>query len=233
MKHVIAASAQQAATAGTTTTKRKAVAKTSTPSVSVQLNEMKLALEAQQRQIQQLTQQVQSRDSQIQQLQQQVGQVQSEAATAQQKADTAASATTHQQQDVASVKTDVTDLKQNATNAALSLQETQKNVRDALESPLAIHYKGITLTPGGFAAAETVWRSHALGADINTPFNSIPFDGSVQSHMSEFFGSGRQSRLAMLAEGKLSGARISGYVETDFLSSGITSNNNQSNSYTL
>jgi hypothetical protein len=131
------------------------------------------------------------------------------------------------------VKTDVTDLKQNATNAALSLQETQKNVRDALESPLAIHYKGITLTPGGFAAAETVWRSHALGADINTPFNSIPFDGSVQSHMSEFFGSGRQSRLSLLAEGKLGSAKIGSYYEADFLSAGTTSNNNQSNSYTL
>ncbi|MGD0179935.1 MAG: hypothetical protein ABSC15_08985 [Terriglobales bacterium] len=229
----IAASAQQATTAGSTTTKKKAVAKTSTPSVSVQLNEMKLAIDAQQRQIQQLTQQVQSRDSQIQQLQQQVGQVQSEATAAQQKADAAASQSTQQQQDVASVKSDVTDLKQNATNTALSLQETQKNVKDALESPLAIHYKGITITPGGFAAAETVWRSHALGADINTPFNSIPFDGSAASHMSEFFGSGRQSRLSLLAEGKLGSAKIGSYYEADFLSAGVTSNNNESNSYTL
>ena len=61
------------------------------------------------------------------------------------------------------MKTDVTDLKQNATNAALSLQETQKNIKDQLESPLAIHYKGVTITPGGFLAAETVWRQHGLG----------------------------------------------------------------------
>jgi hypothetical protein len=231
---VLAASAQQAMTGGSsTTTKKKAAAKTSAPSVAIQLNEMKLAIDAQQRQIQQLTQQVQSRDTQIQQLQQQVGQVESEAAAAQQKADTAASATTQQQQDVASVKSDVTDLKQNATNTALSLQDTQKNVKDALESPLAIHYKGVTITPGGFAAAETVWRSHALGSDINTPFNSIPFDGSASSHMSEFFGSGRQSRLSLLTEGNLGSAKIGSYYEADFLSAGTTSNNNQSNSYTL
>jgi len=37
----------------------------------------------------------------------------------------------------------------------------------------------------------------------------------------------------MLAEGRLKGAKLSGYVEADFLSAGITSNNNQSNSYTL
>src|SRR5208282_1995134 len=41
------------------------------------------------------------------------------------------------------------------------------------------------------------------------------------------------SRISMLTEGKLSGAKLSGYVEADFLSSGITSNNTESNSYTL
>ncbi len=213
-----AAPAPQDTTAGSSkSTKKKAVAKTSAPSVSVQLSEMKLAIDAQQRQIQQLTQQVQSRDAAIQQLQQQVGQAQSAASQAAQKADTAASQSAQQQQDVAAVRTDVTDLKQNATNAALSLQETQKNIQSSLESPLAIHYKGITITPGGFLAAETVWRQHALGSDINTPFNSIPFDGAAQSNMSEFFGSGRQSRLSALAEGKLSSAKLTGYFESDFL----------------
>jgi hypothetical protein len=194
---------------------------------------MKLAIDSQQRQIQQLTQQVQSRDAVIQQLQQQVGQVQTAASQAAQQAATAASQSAQQQQDVAAVRTDVTDLKQNATNAALSLQETQKNIQSSLESPLAIHYKGVTITPGGFLAAETVWRSHALASDVNTPFNSVPFDGAAQSHMSEFFGSGRQSRLSTLVEGKLNSAKLSGYYESDFLSSAITSNNNQSNSYSL
>jgi hypothetical protein len=227
-----AAPVPQDTTAGSSkTTRKKAVAKTSAPSVSVQLNEMKLSIDAQQRQIQQLMQQVQSRDAAIQQLQQQVGQAQSAASQAAQKADTAASQSVQQQQDVAAVRTDVTDLKQNATNAALSLQETQKNIQSSLESPLAIHYKGITITPGGFLAGETVWRQHALGSDINTPFNSIPFDGAAQSNMSEFFGSGRQSRLSALAEGKLSSAKLTGYFESDFLGAGITSNNNESNSY--
>jgi hypothetical protein len=64
---------------------------------------------------------------------------------------------------VVELKSDVTDLKTNVNNTALSLQETQKNVNTALESPLAIHYKGITITPGGFLAAEFVRRSRALG----------------------------------------------------------------------
>jgi hypothetical protein len=224
---------QDTAAGGSKSIRKKAAAKTSSTSVSTQLSEMKQAIDAQQRQIQQLVNQVQSRDAVIQQLQQQVGQVQSAASAAEQKANTAASQSAQQQQDVAAVRNDVTDLKQNATNAALSLQETQKNIQSSLESPLAIHYKGIAITPVGFLAAETIWRQHALGSDINTPFNSITFPGAAQSHMSEFFGSGRQSRIGLLGEGKLSTAKVSGYYEADFLSAGITSNSNQSNSYSL
>ena len=99
--------------------------------------------------------------------------------------------------------------------------------------PASISYKGITLTPGGFMAAETVWRQKALAADINTPFNSVPFDGSSAAHMSEFNASGRQSRISMLVQGKLSNVKIGGYYEMDFLSAGTTSNDNQSNSYTM
>ena len=57
--------------------------------------------------------------------------------------------------------------------------------------------------------------------------------GNEQSHITEFNASGRQSRIAMLAQGKLKGVTIGGYYEGDFLSAGITSNDNQSNSYTF
>jgi len=228
----IPASAQQATT-GNTARKSKTPQKSSAPSVSDQLQTMREGMDAQQKQIQQLLQEIQSRDSAIQQLQQQVTQIQGAANQAQQKADQAASQSTQQQQDVAAVRSDVSDLKANATNAALSLQETQKNIQSSLESPSAIHYKGITITPGGFLAAETVYRQHATGSDINTPLNSIPFPGSSLYHLSEFYGSGRQSRVSMLGEGKLGSAKLSGFVEADFLSAGVTSNNNQSNSYTF
>lgn len=119
-----------------------------------------------------------------------------------------------------------------AAPQSMPLQQGKEPSED-LEHPFALHFKGITITPGGFMAGETVWRGHALGSDINTPFNSVPFNGANASHLSEFFGSGRQSRISTLAEGKLGSARLAGYIEADFLSSGITSNNNQSNSYTL
>jgi hypothetical protein len=227
---------QQGGATGSTTktkTKTKTTTKSSSVAVARELQEMKQALDAQQQQIQQLSQQVQTRDSKIQQLEQRLDQSQAAAQQAQSKADAAANQAAQQDQTVSSLKTDVTDLKANATNTALSIQEEQKKVSDAIESPVAIHFKGVTLTPGGFLAAETVYRGHALASDINTPFNSIPFKGASQSNLSEFFASGRQSRASLLAEGKVKSAKLTGYYEADFLSAGVTSNNNQSNSYTF
>jgi hypothetical protein len=184
------------------------------------------ALAAQQQEIQQLRDELHRKD-------QAVTQVQAVATDAATKADAAQAQASQQQQTVVELKSDVTDLKTNVNNTALSLQETQKNVNAAIESPLALHYKGVTITPGGFAAAEFVRRSRALGSDISTPFNSLTMPGAPQSTLSEFFGTGRQSRMSALVEGRLKSAKLSGYVEADFLSSGTTSNNNESNSYTL
>jgi len=229
----VAQTAQFQSSAGTGTAKKKASAQAAGESVSAQLSEMQRAIEAQQQQIQRLSEQVQSRDQRIQQLEQRLDRYQTATTEAETKAVNAETHSTQQDQVVNALRSDVADLKSNATSAALSVQETQKNVQASLESPMAIHFRGISIIPGGFLAAETVWRQHALGADINTPFNSVPFTGAAQSHLSEFYGSGRQSRISMLAEGKLASAKLAGYVEADFLSAGVTSNNNQSNSYPL
>jgi hypothetical protein len=123
------------------------------------------------------------------------------------------------------------------TAAVVSAPAAPANAKQAgdITGPASISYKGITITPGGFMAAETAWRQKALGADINTPSfgSTAPFDGASAAHMSEFIASGRQSRISMLAQGKISSATIGGYYEMDFLSAGTTSNPNQSNSFTL
>jgi len=165
---------------------------------STSLQELKDAIAAQQQQIQQLQQQVQSRDAAIQQLQQQVGQAQAAATDAQKAAAAAALAQAPKsEEEITGLQHDVTDLKACCASTTEALQETQKRVSD-LESPLAIHYKGVTLTPGGFFAGETVWRSHATLGGINTQLNGIPFSASGQARQSEFYGSGRQSQINML-----------------------------------
>jgi hypothetical protein len=181
------------------------------------------ALAQQQQQLQELRDELHHRD-------QVVEQAQTSAADAGSKADAAQAQASQQQQTVTELKGDVTDLKTNMASTVVTLQETQKV---ASTPPTAIHVKGITITPGGFLAAESVYRSRALASDVNTPFNSVTMPGASASKLSEFFASGRQSRISMLAEGRLAMAKLSGYVEADFLSAGVTSNNNQSNSYTL
>ncbi|MBZ5612775.1 MAG: hypothetical protein LAO23_02110 [Acidobacteriia bacterium] len=223
---VIAAQAQQ--DTATTTVQKKKAPKRSGPAISEQLSEMKAAIDAQQQQIRQLSDLVQGRDQQIQQLQQKLDQSQAVATQAQTKADTVAAQTAEQGQTVTALQSEITDLKTNATSAALSLQETQKGLHEA---PTAIRYKGITLTPGGFIAAESVFRTRATSGDINTPFTGIPYPGNALAKVSENNFAARQSRLSLLGESKVGSAKLTGYYEADWLGTGVTSNNRQSNSY--
>jgi hypothetical protein len=97
-----------------------------------------------------------------------------------------------------------------------------------------IHFKGVTLTPGGYFAAEGLYRTHSTEADIGTSYNAIPFTGTSPYFLSEWRGSARQSRLSLLAAGTPnSSVKLSGYWESDFLSAGVTSNSTESNSYTM
>jgi uncharacterized coiled-coil protein SlyX len=194
------------------------------------VEELKAAIAAQQAALARQQQQIQALQDELRRRGQAVEQAQTAASDAAGKADAAQAQASQQQQTVTSLKSDVTDLKSTMTNTVVTLQEAQKSTA---EPPTAIHVKGITITPGGFLAAETVWRSRALASDVNTPFNNVTMPGASQSTMSEFFGSGRQSRVSMLVEGRLKSAKLTGYVETDFLSAAATSNNNQSNSYSL
>jgi hypothetical protein len=186
---------------------------------------MQQAIEVQQAEILELKEEVQ-------QLQNRNAAMEHRIEEAQNAASTAAAASAQQKEAVASVRDDVLGLKTNITTTALTLQESQKPIA-ALENPLSIRFRGIAITPGGYLAAETVWRKRGLAADVNTPFNSVPFPGSSEHNLSELFGSGRQSRISILNEGRVRSAKLSGYVEGDFLSAGTTSSNNQSDGYTL
>jgi hypothetical protein len=179
------------------------------------------ALAQQQQQLQELRDELRRKDQVVQQ-------AQTAATDAAGKADAAQASATQQQAAVTELKTNVTDLQGTVANTVVNLQETQKTMS---ESPAAIHYKGVTLTPGGFVAAETVTRQRANESDINTPFNSIPYQGNALAHINESNFTARQSRLSLLAESNVGSAKLTGYWEGDFLGAGVTSNNRQSNSY--
>jgi TolA-binding protein len=215
---------------GQTSTAPKATRKKAPPITAGDVQSLKDAIAAQQAALTQQQQQIQELRDQLRQKNQAVQQAQTAASAAATKADAAQSAVTQQEQSVTALKSDVNDLKTTSGNAVSTLQETQKMITDA-ESPTALHYKGITITPGGFIAAETVTRQRGIASGINTPFNSIPYAGNALDHIDESNFTARQSRLSLLAESKVGSAKLTGYWEGDFLGTGVTSNNRQSNSY--
>jgi hypothetical protein len=197
-----------------------------TQATNARLERVEKALEAQQEQIEQLRQQLQIRNSRIRQLQEQVDQDQSIITEAGQnpgeevaKGDAAASL----------VRSQASDLESNQAVTTLR-QEAQKSV-SAPESPPAIYFKGITLTPGGFLDATGIYRTHNENANGISTFAAIPFSGTANSHLSEFRGTGRETRLSLLAEGKIKDWKASGYAEFDFEGASVTANEIESNSF--
>ena len=223
----------QSDTGATTVHKKKSVRRKPS-TVETQIREMREQYQQQQQEIDQLKQQLQSRDQQLQQAQDAAQQAQQQAAQAQQSASQASSqnnaAVTNLQQAVQGIQSDNDQAKQ----AVATVEQDQKRLRKKVLHPDSIYFKGVTISPtGSFIEAATVWRSAATGGGINTPFTSIPLASADEAQLSEFYGSARQSRIAIKFTGKLPSATLTGYYEADWLGTGITSNNNQSNSYVL
>jgi hypothetical protein len=90
----------------------------------------------------------------------------------------------------------------------------------------------VTISPGGFMAGESVFRTPTTNSDINSAWASIPLGNNPLSHTNEYRLTGRQSRLSLLAEGNITPTFLaSGYAEFDFLGAGTTSNATDTNSY--
>ncbi|SEB43315.1 hypothetical protein [Terriglobus roseus] len=133
------------------------------------------------------------------------------------------------QTSVAAVRQQTSEVKNDVQQVAQEQVAIKKNV----DEPVSIHYKGVTITPGGFLAGESIWRQRALNADVYTNFNGTPYGGAGEAHTSEWVPSARATRPSVLITGKVPFGTLSGFFEGDFLSAGSTSNNLQSNSYTL
>jgi len=216
-----------------TAKKHVATKKASTPPPPTVAQQIQALREEMQSQIDSLKTNLADKDAQLKKAQQAATDAQAAADKAQAAASAQNQAVSDNAAAVNTLQSTVTDMKSANASAVASLSDETATVKKAIANPTTLHYKGITLTPGGFAAAETVYRSKATGGDIPTAFTSIPYEGSDLYRLSEFFGSARQSRVSLMAEGKTNWGTLRGYYEADWLGTGITSNNNQSNSYVM
>ncbi|QNI35243.1 hypothetical protein [Edaphobacter albus] len=230
---VIGVTTMQAQTGTSAKATKKVVRKKAESSLERTLRELQEQMRTQQEQINELKHQLADRDAKLTSASQDAQTASASAATANSQAQSALAAIQSNHEEMQTLSSSVSDLKISNVGLAQTLSDTRREFNEKVESPLAIHYKGLTITPVAFFAFETVWRSRSLASDVNTPFNSTPYMGAGMAHVSELNFSGRQSRVGALFESNPGPFKLSGYVEADFLSAGATSNDNQSNSYTL
>jgi len=97
--------------------------------------------------------------------------------------------------------------------------------------PTTFHFKGLTLTPGGFLNSTALVRARNENADVSTSYSATPLDGSSNAHLSELRGTARNSQLSLMLQGAAGNTRLRGYVEIDFLGAAPTANYVQSSSW--
>ncbi len=210
--------------------KKHAAKKPPKPTVEEQINALRQEFQGQ---IDGLKSDLATKDQQLKQAQQAAADAQAAAQKAEADATAQQQATSDNAAAVTTLQSTVTDLKANSVSLATTVSDETANIKKAISNPSSLHYKGIGLTPGGYVAGETVYRTKATGGDIPTAFNAIPYEHADAYTLGEFYGSARQSRVTLMAEGKTNWGTLRGYYEADWLGTGITSNNNQSNSYVL
>jgi hypothetical protein len=102
----------------------------------------------------------------------------------------------------------------------------------AAPPPDKFRIKGLTITPGGFLAAEGIYRSRNIASDISSTFAGIPYPQSPLAHTDELRFTARQTRLSLLVEGSpYPTTHLAMYGEFDFQAAAGTANPIESNSF--
>lgn len=168
--------------------------------VTDELRQLRQAIEAQQKQIQQQQQEI---DALKTQLVQTGAPAEGTPRVVDAALRTAPAGTTNASLNTATVGT---------TNAA-----QVSEVNDEEKSPLSWRIGKMDFTPGGFLDFTTVFRSTNTGNTLGTGFGTNPFSNTIAGHMTEMRMSSQNSRLSLKAHGKMGDNDITGYVEVDFL----------------
>jgi hypothetical protein len=180
-------------------------------------------------------QQIQSIEREIRSLQQQLGQI---------KADLAARdrALRETRDQVRAAREEAAAASARAARVApIGAPPAQGAVSEATAAPAepplprgAFRIGPLTVTLGGFIAAEGVYRSRNEAGTVVTGLNTIPLPNSPNYHIPEFRETAQASRFSLLTEANIDASqKLTGFLETDFLSAGSSTSSTENNSYTL
>ncbi len=207
-----------AAPAKKTTKTKQAKSETATKTEESQdakaIRELQEKMAAQQAQIDALMQQNAAKDAALSSAQNAAASAQSQAAAASAQAQSASSSAQASTDAVTAVKSDVTDLKNANAGLATTINDAKKDLNDKIDSPSAIHYKGVTISPGRLlrgrrpCSARSDRGRHQHATSTTSAGHPARSNAPIQR-------AGRQSRIALKAEGKLDNVTMSGYFEID------------------
>ena len=156
-----------------------------------------------------LKEELAKRDRQIDEAREAAAAANARATEASTKATEAVNTTAEAKSEAVSLNSSVSALKASNEVLKTTVANEQADAKKAEETgPPAIKYKGINITPGGFIAAETVYRSRATGADVNSTFTGIPYPNNAMGRVTENQFSGRQSRLFLLLDTTVGSAKV-------------------------
>src|SRR5271163_1770987 len=172
--------------AQTSTAKKPAATKKAPAETPIEreIRELREQMQSQQAQIDALKRESADKDAKLAAAQQAAQSAEAAAATASAKADSLSSSVSANAETVSTLNSTVTDLKTTNVGLAQTISDTKKSITEQMDNPLAIHYKGIAITPVAFFAGELVYSQRALNADVNTPFNATPYPGAAQANTS-------------------------------------------------
>src|SRR6185437_9340937 len=189
------------------TSHRRHSRKAAAPSIEMEIHQMREDLQSQ---IDELKIRLSAKDAEIAALQRLNQTAQDKAATATAQAQTIDRGVHQNVATVNALQSSVTNLQAQSTSVSTRMQQVQEKLQKNLDEPVALHYKGITIVPGGFLAGESIWRQRAMNADIYTNFNATPYMNSGEAHTSEWVPTARQSRLSTLFSGKVPFGTLNG-----------------------
>ena len=85
---------------------------------------------------------------------------------------------------------------------------SQPDETKSAAEPTAFHFKGLTLTPGGFLNSTALVRARNENADVATSYAATPLDGSSNANLSELRGTARNSQLSLLIQGAAGNTKL-------------------------
>ncbi len=183
--------AQTSAAGPTKTTHKRVVKKKAAVESTIEreIRELREQLQSQQAQIDSLKQQNAEKDAKLATASQDAQAANAAAAQATSQAAGVSSSVQANTDAVTTLNSTVNDLKTANTGLTQTISETKKDLTAKIESPLAMHYKGITITPVAFFAA---------GVGLSAAVSEFGCEYAFQRHSLSGSGAGAYQRVQLL-----------------------------------